>query len=133
MLKEIEFEYVNVLGIKFKFYKPVIEDLVGRRFDYVNVEDNGNTVRLGNDKEEFSFYDYNLTESLCAFIESVDSQITEVGIKSSSNHELENGVFTEVAISWSEQAVSWGGSRAISLSWASDNVKLTYVLKETKQ
>jgi hypothetical protein len=132
MLKEIEYEYVNVLGVKFKFYKPVIEDIVGRRFNYINVEDNGNTVRLGNDKEEFSFYDYNLTESLCAFIESIDSRITEVGMKSSSNHELENGVFTEVVMSWAEHGARWGGNKSISLSWASDNVKLTYVSKETK-
>ena len=130
MLKEIEYEYVNVLGIKFKFYKPVIEDLIGRRFTYINVQDNGNDVRLGNDKEEFSFYDYNFTESLSSFIESINSHITEVQMKTSSDHELEYGVFTEVVMSWAERDVHWGGNKSISLSWASDNIKLTYVSKE---
>lgn len=132
MLKEIEFEYVNVLGIKFKFYKPVIEDLVGRRFNYINVEDNGNTVRLGNDKEEFSFYDYNLTESLSCFVNSFNKVISSAEMSTFYNSGFDNEVLTDMVISWSEQAVSWGGSRTISLSWASDNVKLTYVLKETK-
>ena len=130
MLKEIEYEYVNVLGIKFKFYKPSIEDLIGRSFTYINVEDNGNIVRLGNDKEEFGFYDYNFTESLSSFIESINSHITEVHMKTSSDHELEYGIFTEVVISWVECGVHWGGNKSISLSWASDNVKLTYVSKE---
>lgn len=133
MLKEIEFEYVNVLGVKFKFYKPVIEDLVGRRFNYINVEDNGNTVRLGNDKEEFSFYDYNLTESLSCFVNSFNKVISSAKMSTICDSDFDNEVLTDIIISWSEQAVSWGGSRAISLSWASDNVKLTYVSKETKQ
>ena len=130
MLKEIEYEYIHVLGIKFKFYKPSIEDLIGRSFTYINVEDNGNTVRLGNAKEEFSFYDYNFTESLSSFIESIKSHITKVQMKTSSDHELEYGIFTEVVISWVECGVHWGGNKSISLSWASDNVKLTYVSKE---
>lgn len=132
MLKEIEFEYVNVLGVKFKFYKPVIEDLVGRRFNYINVEDNGNTVRLGNAKEEFIFHDYNLTESLGCFVGSFNEVINSAQMKTIYNSGFDNEVLTDIIISWSEQAVIWGGSRAISLSWASDNVKLTYVLKETK-
>ena len=130
MLKEIEYEYVNVLGIKFKFYKPGIEDLVGRKFDYINVEDNGNTVRLGNDKEEFSFYDYNLTESLSCFVNSFNKVISSAKTSTFYNSGFDNEVLTDMVISWSEQAVSWGGSRTISLSWASDNIKLTYVSKE---
>lgn len=129
MLKEIEFEYVNVLGIKFKFYKPVIEDLVGRRFNYINVEDNGNTVRLGNDKEEFSFYDYNLTESLSCFVNSFNKVISSAEMSTS---DFENKVITVVTTSWSDQGLDDDRWDNITLSWASDNVKLTYVLKETK-
>ena len=129
MLKEIEFEYVNVLGVKFKFYKPVIEDLVGRRFDYINVEDNGNTVRLGNDKEEFSFYDYNLTESLSCFVNSFNKVISSAEMSTS---DFDNKVITVVTTSWSDQGLDDDRWDNITLSWASDNVKLTYVLKETK-
>lgn len=132
MLKEIEYEYVNVLGVKFKFYKPVIEDLVGRRFDYSNVEDNGNTVRLGNDKEEFSFYDYNLTESLSCFVNSFNKVISSAEMSTICDCGFKNKVLTQVIMSWSEQGLDdWCNN--IALSWASDNVKLTYVLKETKQ
>ena len=130
MLKEIEYEYVNVLGIKFKFYKPVIEDLVGRRFDYINVEDNGNTVRLGNDKEEFSFYDYNLTESLSCFVNSFNKVISSSEMKTTHNCSFKNKVLTEVIMSWSEQGLDDDWWDNIALSWASDNIKLTYVSKE---
>ena len=125
MLKEIEFEYVNVLGVKFKFYKPVIEDLVGRRFDYINVEDNGNTVRLGNDKEEFSFYDYKYTESLFLRTESITEPIGKAVMRNSSELDLKYSSFTEVSL-FSD------GSKCMSLSWTSDNVKLTYISKENK-
>ena len=130
MLKEIEFEYVNVFGVKFKFYKPVIEDLVGRRFDYINVEDNGNTVRLGNDKEEFSFYDYNLTETFVGFCESLKSSISSAKLTTS----IEDEPWTEVCITVNPNKELWrGGSESLSFSWASDNVKLTYVPKGTKK
>lgn len=132
MLKEIEFEYVNVLGVKFKFYKPVIEDLVGRRFDYINVEDNGNTVRLGNDKEEFSFYDYNLTESLSCFVNSFNKVISSAEMSTICDSDFENNVLTVVTTSWSDQELYDDWCNNIALSWVSDNVKLTYVLKETK-
>jgi hypothetical protein len=132
MLKEIKYEYVNVLGVKFKFYKPVIEDLVGRRFDYINVEDNGNTVRLGNDKEEFIFHDYNLTESLGCFVESFNKVINSAQIKTIYNPGFKNKVLTEVIMSWSEQGLDDDWWDNIALSWASDNVKLTYVSKEAK-
>ena len=132
MLKEIEYEYVNVLGIKFKFYKPVIEDLVGRRFDYINVEDNGNTVRLGNDKEEFSFYDYNLTESLGCVVDSLNKVINSAEMETTYNCDFKNKVFTEVIMYWAEQGLDDDWCNNINLFWASDNVKLTYVLKETK-
>lgn len=132
MLKEIEYEYVNVLGIKFKFYKPVIEDLVGRRFNYVNVEDNGNTVRLGNDKEEFSFYDYNLTESLICFVNSFNKVISSAKMSTICDSDFENKVLTVVTISWLEQEPHDDWYNNIDLSWVSDNVKLTYVLKEAK-
>ena len=126
MLKEIEYEYVNVLGIKFKFYKPVIEDLIGRRFTYINVQDNGNDVRLGNDKEEFSFYDYKYTESLFLRTESITEPIGKAVVRNSSDLDLKYSSFTDVSL-FSD------GSECMSLSWTSDNVKLTYVSKENKQ
>ena len=133
MLKEIKYEYVNVLGVKFKFYKPVIEDLVGRRFNYINVEDNGNTVRLGNDKEEFSFYDYNLTESLSCFVNNFNKVISLAEMSTTYDSDFENNVHTVVTTSWSDQELYDDWWDNIALSWASDNVKLTYVLKENKQ
>lgn len=127
---KVKYEVQTVLGLEVKFYKPSIEDLEHRKFYYLSIEDNGNIVRLGNNKEEFTFYDYKFTESFVGFCESLKSVISKA--KMTVTPELDSDLAcTEVCITVSPtQELWWGGSESLSFSWMSDNVKLTYVPKD---
>jgi len=128
---KVKYSIQNVLGLDVKAYKPVVEDFVGRKFDYISIEDNGNIVRLGNAEEEFTFYDFKFTETFVGFCESLKSSISSAKLTVSTD---EDEPWTEVCITVNKnKELWWGGSESLSFSWASDNVKLTYVPKGNNQ